>query len=476
MGKNNGPSASSFRTASSETVKTGFFFKKCGGLSTWASRYLVLDKSRNSVHYYKSQKDKSPRATIDVLLTTIAPCLQKEVKKGTHGFKFSRPGGRMFIFCSEDEKLVRYWLNELQALKQPKLLHNAPASDITSPSTPSALIVPPGMNPMMSSGQMPLGIPPGLPPPPMPGMGMPGMPMPSIVGFQPPPFSTAGRMQLPPGAALAATITTGGLPPLPPGMRPPMPLGVQGNMMMSPSQRDETLVNQSNVPLFRPRPPPPMESSNLTTTTVSPSTLSNVTMVPGATGSDQPKTNQPELIPHISMFPDNPFFPTVERDVLSILKIGRISSSGEPPSDPDFIGFKSKVVSRAHAEIWTVNGEFYIRDTKSQSGTFLNAMRLSEPGKESKPFKLHDNDIVQFGVDFRGSEENEAKCVSMKINIKMVPSKIVRKEGGSGGPAEKTVTNLAGVTLIPGQRAAEKTVVPGRTERTVLASKSHPDY
>lgn len=41
------------------------------------------------------------------------------------------------------------------------------------------------------------------------------------------------------------------------------------------------------------------------------------------------------------------------------------------------------------------------------SGTFLNAMRLSEPGKESKPFKLNDGDIVQFGVDFRGSDDSE---------------------------------------------------------------------
>ncbi len=63
--------------------------------------------------------------------------------------------------------------------------------------------------------------------------------------------------------------------------------------------------------------------------------------------------------------------------------------------------------------------KFYIRDTKSQSGTFLNAMRLSLPGEESKPFKLKNGDTIQLGVDYRGSVENTAKCVSMTVELSM---------------------------------------------------------
>jgi len=80
-----------------------------------------------------------------------------------------------------------------------------------------------------------------------------------------------------------------------------------------------------------------------------------------------------------------------------------------PGPDPYQIQLDCKVVSRKHAEIWSVGGEFYIRDNKSQSGTFLNAMRLSLPGEESKPFKLKNNDLIQLGVDYMGGVEGTNK-------------------------------------------------------------------
>ncbi|OAD07846.1 hypothetical protein MUCCIDRAFT_134153, partial [Mucor lusitanicus CBS 277.49] len=65
------------------------------------------------------------------------------------------------------------------------------------------------------------------------------------------------------------------------------------------------------------------------------------------------------------------------------------------------MSFKSKVVSRCHCEVWVeTDGKLYIRDTKSSSGTFLNHVRLSPAGSESRPVELHDGDIVQLGVDF----------------------------------------------------------------------------
>lgn len=130
--------------------------------------------------------------------------------------------------------------------------------------------------------------------------------------------------------------------------------------------------------------------------------------------------NQPAIIPHILLTPHNPYFPTVDRDVLRTLKFGREKESKDTsPVDPDFIGFDSKVVSRKHAEIWTVGDEFYIRDTKSQSGTFLNAMRLSQPHEESKPFKIKNGDIIQFGVDYRQGTTDNTKCVSFKCTLSM---------------------------------------------------------
>jgi pSer/pThr/pTyr-binding forkhead associated (FHA) protein len=133
-----------------------------------------------------------------------------------------------------------------------------------------------------------------------------------------------------------------------------------------------------------------------------------------------------QMVTYIIMNPENKRFPPVSKPVTNIIKVGRFVG-GQAPSD-DIIMFKSKVISRHHAEVWGVNGEVYIRDTKSQSGTFLNAMRLSEAGKESKPYRLKPGDIVQFGVDYKGAQEgngiylililDNAKCISVTIDIK----------------------------------------------------------
>lgn len=85
------------------------------------------------------------------------------------------------------------------------------------------------------------------------------------------------------------------------------------------------------------------------------------------------------------------------------------------------LAFKSKVVSRAHAEIWveagTPTAKFYIKDTKSSSGTFLNHIRLSPANTESKPFQLKDGDILQLGVDYQGGTEDIYKSVKIRLEL-----------------------------------------------------------
>ncbi|ORX56419.1 SMAD/FHA domain-containing protein [Hesseltinella vesiculosa] len=113
-------------------------------------------------------------------------------------------------------------------------------------------------------------------------------------------------------------------------------------------------------------------------------------------------------------------FNVIERDLSdgTIIKIGRFTDKIIIPTR---ITFKSKVVSRGHAEIWTKNGKFYIRDTKSSSGTFLNHMRLSPPNQESRPFLLSDGDIVQLGVDYQGGTEEIYRCVKMRVELNRPP-------------------------------------------------------
>ncbi|KAG8765002.1 hypothetical protein FRC12_007732, partial [Ceratobasidium sp. 428] len=82
------------------------------------------------------------------------------------------------------------------------------------------------------------------------------------------------------------------------------------------------------------------------------------------------------------------------------------------------IAFRSKVVSRAHAEVWCAQGgKFLIRDTRSSSGTFLNHTRLSAPNIESRPQELHDGDIIQLGVDYQGGTEEIYRCVKIRVEV-----------------------------------------------------------
>lgn len=105
----------------------------------------------------------------------------------------------------------------------------------------------------------------------------------------------------------------------------------------------------------------------------------------------------------------------------SIIRVGRYSerdsaseSAPTAPSDAP-IGFKSKVVSRRHCEFSFSGSQWYIKDVKSSSGTFLNHIRLSQPGLESRLYPVNDGDIVQLGIDFKGGEENIFRCVKIRI-------------------------------------------------------------
>ena len=104
-----------------------------------------------------------------------------------------------------------------------------------------------------------------------------------------------------------------------------------------------------------------------------------------------------------------------------VIRVGRYSErDGNPNPPPNIpssapVGFKSKVVSRRHCEFWCSQGQWYIKDVRSSSGTFLNHIRLSQPSAESRPFPVNDGDVVQLGIDFKGGEEMIFRCVKIRI-------------------------------------------------------------
>ncbi|KAI0816860.1 SMAD/FHA domain-containing protein [Trametes gibbosa] len=132
------------------------------------------------------------------------------------------------------------------------------------------------------------------------------------------------------------------------------------------------------------------------------------------------------LVPHLDSRRSLRFDP-ISRDVRegdTPLRIGRFTDrSGLGLAAANAMGsnklaFKSKVVSRAHAEIWVESGgRFFIRDTKSSSGTFLNHVRLSPANNESRAHELKDGDLLQLGVDYQGGTEDIYKCVKIKVEV-----------------------------------------------------------
>lgn len=229
------------------------------------------------------------------------------------------------------------------------------------------------------------------------------------------------------------------------------------------SNAQEQRATTSHSPRDTPSPHHEANQSELLASTHSPSTVLSTTQtgaitnaaeqdVSGGQESNEPPKHRIRLVPNLEATRSLHFEP-IERDVfegVSSVKIGRFTDRGQQSSattdsagntgssgipgarggaipsssggsgrvDTSRIAFKSKVVSRGHAEIWCESGgKFFIRDTKSSSGTFLNHIRLSNPNSESRPHQIRDGDVVQLGVDYQGGTEEIYRCVKMRVEL-----------------------------------------------------------
>lgn len=153
-----------------------------------------------------------------------------------------------------------------------------------------------------------------------------------------------------------------------------------------------------------------------------------------AAAAEQQPVQKLRLVPHLESSRSLHFDP-IERDLapFAIVRVGRFTDRSQQhgsggassanaqrgtATEPARVAFKSKVVSRGHAEVWVDDaGKFFIRDTKSSSGTFLNHIRLSSPNVESRPFALKDGDVLQLGVDYQGGTEEIYRCVKMRVEL-----------------------------------------------------------
>ncbi|CAG0892766.1 unnamed protein product [Darwinula stevensoni] len=120
------------------------------------------------------------------------------------------------------------------------------------------------------------------------------------------------------------------------------------------------------------------------------------------------------------------------------VKIGRSVARCRPSHDNAI--FDCKVLSRNHALLWYEKGKFFLQDTKSSNGTFVNNQRLSKGSEESHPREIYSGDIVQFGVDV---VENSKKVTHGCIVATM---KLVLPDGkeAKASPSTSVMPSLAG--------------------------------
>lgn len=107
----------------------------------------------------------------------------------------------------------------------------------------------------------------------------------------------------------------------------------------------------------------------------------------------------------------------------AFITVGRYTEKNKaaahaPLGSSEPVVFKSKVVSRTHALFCCdKNGQWFLKDCKSLSGTFLNHIRLSAASQESELVPVVDGSIIQLGMDYRGGTEEAYRCVKMRCEF-----------------------------------------------------------
>ncbi|KAF2161367.1 hypothetical protein M409DRAFT_59083 [Zasmidium cellare ATCC 36951] len=201
---------------------------------------------------------------------------------------------------------------------------------------------------------------------------------------------------------------------------PASPEPVSSSTMMTRSRTASSLLGPTPTAVHPAQRRQPAFDNTPTTdpfTMLAPSAPANT-----AAGPSKDQLPTIRFIPHVETRSSRPSlqFTALSRtlkNTTAVVRVGRYSERDNHTGDPNTlpVGFKSKVVSRRHCEFWCTEGQWYIKDVKSSSGTFLNHVRLSSPGVESRPYPVNDGDVVQLGIDFKGGEELIFRCVKIRV-------------------------------------------------------------
>uniref|UniRef100_A0A1I7XIH9 FHA domain-containing protein n=1 Tax=Heterorhabditis bacteriophora TaxID=37862 RepID=A0A1I7XIH9_HETBA len=107
------------------------------------------------------------------------------------------------------------------------------------------------------------------------------------------------------------------------------------------------------------------------------------------------------------------------------------------------------VLSRNHAVMSFRDGCFFLRDTKSSNGTFVNNERLAVTGEESEARQIFTGDIIQFGVEIVENTNKVAHgCIYAMVQLYDVDGQLI-EGGGTMNAAEHNNFNAScGPSLV----------------------------
>ncbi|XP_003745134.1 sarcolemmal membrane-associated protein [Galendromus occidentalis] len=136
-------------------------------------------------------------------------------------------------------------------------------------------------------------------------------------------------------------------------------------------------------------------------------------------------------------------------------KVGRSVAKLKPC--PHNAIFDCKVLSRNHAMIWFENDKFYIQDTQSSNGTFVNNERLSKGSEESLRREIYSGDVLQFGVDvIENSKKVTHGCIIALAKLFLADGTEVKAENGSSDRALSKLSVSQSCALVQALSNAEQ--------------------
>jgi len=153
----------------------------------------------------------------------------------------------------------------------------------------------------------------------------------------------------------------------------------------------------------------------------------------------------------------------------SAIKVGRSVARVKPALNNAI--FDCKVLSRNHALLWYKDGKFYLQDTKSSNGTFVNNQRLSKGSEESTPREVCSGDIVQFGVDvMENSRKVTHGCIVATLKLYLPDGKEAKASPSTGIQDEEEMNELGKQDLYQLNQWIQEAVIREQVLETKLGA------